>query len=213
MAGVSRFSLLEWGHRLGWSLRQWIRKILRFTLGYLGYGGIVMAIAAAVMFAAVLGWDYQEKRLVRVQQQYQQYMRDGKKAPAPVVEKEDGRTRLKAFEDYLLPHEEIPTVVQDVLARAEAEGLRLMRGDYKAEREPQGLFMRYRMALPVKGNADAIHRFMLVALKENRTLVLENVQFKRTRIDSDEIEARIQWILLTQLPEMQPGVVAAGDDR
>jgi hypothetical protein len=44
-------------------------------------------------------------------------------------------------------------------------------------------------------------------LASQRTLALESVQFKRQGIDSSEVEARIQWTLMTQLP--YDGVPAA----
>jgi hypothetical protein len=72
--------------------------------------------------------------------------------------------------------------------------------------------LRYRMTLPVKGDAQAIHQFMAAALKAHKTLALDAVQFKRERIESGEIEARIQWVLLTRLPEgaaVRPATIAS----
>lgn len=112
----------------------------------------------------------------------------------------DGRARLMAFEDYLLPHKDIPVVVQDLLRLADEAGLSIPRGEYRPQPDPVGGFVRYHMSLPVKGAAPAIHRFIQAALRKQKTLVLDSVMFKRERSTSSEIEARIQWVVLTRLP-------------
>jgi hypothetical protein len=61
------------------------------------------------------------------------------------------------------------------------------------------------------GDAQAIHQFM-AALKAHKTLALDAVQFKWERIESSEIEARIQWVLLTRLSEetaVRPAAMAS----
>ena len=112
----------------------------------------------------------------------------------------DIRGSLQAFERHLLAHEDIPVVVQDLLSLAQDQGLRLQRGEYRPQIDRVGGFMRYRMSLPVKGPALAIQGFMQAALHAHPALALETVQFKRERIESTDIEARIQWVLLTRLP-------------
>lgn len=108
--------------------------------------------------------------------------------------------RLQAFDEYLLPHDEIPDALKNLFALAEDSGLMLARGEYKAQVEQQGWFVRYGMTLPVNGNPQTIHMFILNALAKNRTLALDSIQFKRERVDSNEIEARLQWVLFTRLP-------------
>lgn len=112
----------------------------------------------------------------------------------------EDRLRLLAFEDHLLDHDDIPVVVQDLLNLAEDQGLSMQRGDYRAYVDPVGGFLRYRMTLPIKGDATSIYRFMRLALQKQRNLALSSVQFKRERIDSSEIEANIHWVILTRLP-------------
>lgn len=125
----------------------------------------------------------------------------------------DGRVRLAEFDRYLLAYEDIPQAIQDLLDSAAREGLLVAKGEYRAEPDAQGRFLRYRMALPVKGDAAAIHRFMLAALGTQNTLALESVQFKREQIASREVEARIQWLLLTQLPSRALIVATEGGQR
>lgn len=122
----------------------------------------------------------------------------------------DGRARLQVFERHLLAHEDIAAVVQDLLSLAEDHDLRLQRGEYRPQIDRAGGFLRYRMSLPVKGPALAVHGFMQAALRGHPALALETVQFKRERIESTEIEARIQWVLLTRLPTDARALASVG---
>lgn len=56
------------------------------------------------------------------------------------------------------------------------------------------------MSLPVKGKAAAVQRFIERALIDNRSLMFESVQFKRDRIQAEQLEAQVQWTLITALP-------------
>lgn len=116
------------------------------------------------------------------------------------VEGEGGRARLQLFDRYLLSHEDIPVVIQDLLQLAEENGLSILKGEYRPQVDTAGGFLRYKMLLPVKGPVVAVHHFIQATLRKHKTLAMESVQFKRERIDSPEIEARIQWDLLVRLP-------------
>jgi Tfp pilus assembly protein PilO len=124
-------------------------------------------------------------------------------APAQAQDLSDARSRLRQFEGYLTKHEDIPVVVEDVLRRAEDEGLSIQRGDYRPQIDGPGGFLRYRMNLPVTGKPDAIHRFIQAALAAHRSLALESIHFGRERMESGQIEARLQWTLFTGLPAGQ----------
>jgi hypothetical protein len=120
-------------------------------------------------------------------------------AAAPAEGEAGARSRLQAFDDHLLAHGDIPFAVQDLLDLGEAEGLSMQRGTYRPQVDVAGGFLRYRMTLPVKGSGPAIQRFMQAALRKQKNLALDSVQFKRTRIGSSDIEARIEWLMLTRL--------------
>ncbi|WP_265284506.1 hypothetical protein [Verminephrobacter aporrectodeae] len=113
----------------------------------------------------------------------------------------DAQDRLRLFESVLLPHDDIPQMVQDLLQWAQDEGLSIERGDYQAVADQEGGFMRYRMSLPVRGKSMAVHRLIHKAMLEQKHLTIESLQFKRERVISETIEARIQWVALTQLPQ------------
>jgi hypothetical protein len=121
-------------------------------------------------------------------------------APQTLVDHDDGRQRLAAFEQLLLPHQDIPTALQDLLRLAEDSGLSIQRAEYQAQIDIRGAFLRYRIHFPVRGTAETVNQYLYAALLQQKNLALESVQLKRETLDAPDLEARIQWALLTRLP-------------
>lgn len=119
-------------------------------------------------------------------------------SPRPVTE----LSNLQKFEQVLPAHEDIPLVLAHLFELGADERLVLPRGEYRAQSDEVGQFVRYRMTMPIKGNAPAVQRFLERALAGNRSLVFESAQFKRDRIQAEQIEAIVQWTLITGLPRM-----------
>lgn len=107
---------------------------------------------------------------------------------------------LTAFEDYLLPSEEIPKTVKELLELSETLQLNVSKGDYRIQKDIAGGFMRYRISYPIRGKASVVNRYMEMALFKHKTLALESVHFKREKIEAIEIEARMNWVIFTRLP-------------
>lgn len=186
-----------------WELRRFGRTLVR----RLGGAGIALVLGVAV--AALAGWMHhvQAERLARAQQDVRVQQAQPMVRPAS-ISGSSGRTHLAEFDAYLPAHDDIAVTVGALFSLAQREGLSIARGEYKAQPDEPGRFLRYRMTLPVQGDAGAIRRFMLAALLAHKTLALESVQFKRDRAATAEVEARIQWVLLTRLPGA-PGAEAA----
>lgn len=191
-------------HQVIWEFRRGIRKLTRY-MGYLGWVSLLLFVLA------ILIWLLNRHQLVQVnelqagQSEHRTGQLQGKLAAKNIENigiKNDSKTLddLKSFEDFLMPHEDIPVVVQDLLRMAEDQKLTILKGEYRVQRDITGGFMRYRMSLPVKGTASTVHRYIEAALLAQKTLALESVQFKRDRIESIDIEARMQWVVFTHLP-------------
>ncbi|MGF6349818.1 hypothetical protein [Variovorax sp. W2I14] len=120
----------------------------------------------------------------------------GESLPRPVAE----LSNLQKFEQVLPAHDDIPEVLERLFELGVEEKLVLSRGEYRAQNDEVGQFVRYRMTMPIKGNAPAVQRFLERALAGNRSLVFESVQFKRDRIQAEQIEAIVQWTLITGWP-------------
>lgn len=118
---------------------------------------------------------------------------------SPAAPADDARSRVADFDARLLARDDLSTVVQDLILLADEEGLVLARAEYRPQADSTGGFLRYRMSMPVKGDAKAVRRFMAAALKKQPMLALESVQFHRDQADAKEVEARIQWSVLARL--------------
>lgn len=181
--------------RVGWEGRRAVRRLGAGS----GPAWLLAGLAAALLLSA---WWLREAQHERWQRASRAAASADAPAPATAAptSEPDGRARLRAFDARLPPHDDIPSVLQELILLAEAQGLVLARGAYRPQVDAQGGYLRYRMTLPVTGPADAVQRFMMAALRSQATLSLESVQFKRERRDTSVVEARIQWALLTRLP-------------
>jgi hypothetical protein len=185
--------------RAGWEARRAVRAgVRRYGLVLPAVLGCVVVMLAALALAQQAGARGAALRMELARRMAAPAVSaPPETAPAGAA---GARARLRAFDAQLLAHADIPFVVQDLLALGEAQGLSMQRGSYRAQPDSAGAFLRYRMNLPVKGSGPAIQRFIQAALRKHGNLALDGVQFTRARIGASEIEARIQWALLTTLP-------------
>lgn len=186
-----------------WEFRRaWHACLRRF-----GAAGVVL-VAGAVVALCAAAWE--RVQLQRLQEAQALAVASRWQAPALPVRNhhDDDRARLAAFDAYIAAHDDIPTVLQDLLQAAEAQGLTVVRGDYRAQADDVGGFVRYRMTMPVKGSMVAVRRFMEAGLRQHKALALESIQISRERIESRDVQARIQWSVVAKLP-MQPTVEPA----
>jgi len=195
--------------RLIWALGRYCRAFTR-RFGFSGWVILLLTLVGAVAGTLV---QQQVAEMGRLESRLAERSAQRKALPAQAnVAFEDGRTRLQDFETYLLPHEDIPAAVQALLRLAEIESLSISQAEYRVQPDTVGGFLRYRMTFPVKGEAPAIRRFIQGALRTQQTLALESIRFKREHIELSEIEAQIQWALLTRLPAT-PGMTSGRQMR
>lgn len=188
--------------RLFWTLGRYCRAFSR----RFGVSGWVILLLTMVVVATVTLLQQQAAEIGTLESRLAEHLGQQRALPIqPDLAFGDGRARLHAFETYLLPHEDIPSAVQALLHLAEAESLSISHAEYRAQPDSAGGFLRYRMTFPVKGEALAIRRFILSALQTQQTLALESIRFKRESISRSEIEAQIQWAMLTRLPSTSGG--------
>lgn len=120
---------------------------------------------------------------------------------APVATEASG---VAAFHAYLPPHDAIPDQLKELVRVAQASGVTLTKAEYKPQQESRAGFLRYQITLPVKAEYGNVQSFIIGALKALPTLTLESVAFKRDQIETGEIEARIQFVLLVRQLEARP---------
>jgi hypothetical protein len=185
--------------RLGWETVRVSGMLWR----RFGVTGMLGAALVVLVTAAVLGDRWQMARLEELNRHAVELERtntrrvEARSASPTSREAFGGRARLRAFEAVLLPHDDIPVLLQDLLRIANDEDVTLSRGEYRIEPDVVGGFLRYRMELPLQGPAPAVYRFIARALAEHKALALRSVHFRRARIETEDIEARVQWVALT----------------
>lgn len=196
MAELTAFAWLRsLSRRIRWEGRRGIR-----TLGHrFGVVGAALALCGlTTLFSYAWRWQ-QIEELRRASTQLQQALK-----PAAPSER-DARDaaiqgHLAAFEARLVAFEDSPLVLQGLIDEAKAQGLSLPRGAYLPTVDRDGGFLRYQMTLPLKGQAEAVPRFIVNVLASHKSLALESAQFKRERGASQDVEARLQFALMTRPP-------------
>lgn len=128
----------------------------------------------------------------------------------PVALSDSGPSRVRAFEDLLVPMEEIPDVIRAILQAAEEERVTIEHAEYQITEDTAGGFLRWRMSFPVRAEAAALAHFMERTLRDHRAIILESVRLARQQPNASRVEARVQWVLLAHAAG---GVSADGELR
>jgi hypothetical protein len=166
----------------------------------LGWGGA----AGLLCFVLALFGLWQTRQLVQKSQSLAMQLRAAQSNalanPVNEIPQADTAQQIAAFYAYLPPHDAIPDQLKRLFTLAQKSGITLTQAQYKPQPETNGEFLRYQIVLPLRASYQNIQLFILNALRELPTLTLESVTFKREKIESGEVEARIQYVLLTKKP-------------
>lgn len=195
----------RFGRVVLWKLRQ---LAMRFDLRQGLWGWINLSLLLTLLALSVF-LVLQQDALKRLQKQLAQaegfaaskLTTDAASTASLLGPRQEVRERLLAFEKHLLAHDATAQAVQDLLRNAEDQDLLIERGDYQSQVDLHGGFLRLRMNLPVKGPAQAIHRFIKAALLAQPQLALDGIRFKREGVQTGDIEAQLSWVLFTRTPD------------
>jgi hypothetical protein len=78
---------------------------------------------------------------------------------------------------------------------ATQQGLQVPSGDYRLIPGKDGLFDRYVLNLPVKGNYQTIRRFLTAVRSEFPDLAVEDITLRRDNIGNAEVETQFRFVL------------------
>ncbi len=180
------------GARIVWEARRCLRQT--------GWGVVVGVLCSLLAF--LLLW--QTHQMGQRQQDLRKKISTAESTSAPKPAKDaspdDLAQQLAAFYAYLPDHADIPDQLKSLISIADKSGVTLAQAEYKPQLEVGADFLRYQIVLPVKADYASTQMFILKALKALPTLTLESVVFKRERIESAEVDARIQFMLLVKKP-------------
>ena len=82
-----------------------------------------------------------------------------------------------------------------VLALADEAGLRIANGDYRVLAGKDGLFDRYVLNVPVRGQYLAIRQYVARVRSALPDLAVDDMVVQRAGIDQDEVDAQLRFIL------------------
>lgn len=183
-----------------WNVRQYVISLTR-SFGVWQWSLVIVSLVALSSMGGAARWRAQ---IYSLEPQLKRPTAPNQQLKVDVSSSMVAKQRVQEFEKMLIPHENIPLALGNLLQLAEVEGLLVRRADYRPDDDGLGHFMRYRIQMPIKGTTEAIQRFLRMALQTHPNLILESVQLKRDTPESDELEANVQWVLLTQLPSVTP---------
>ena len=164
-------------------------------IGQAGFIGIVLLIAAAVAYSAWLRPLQAQSRELRVQletaRRHLEQAAAQRGQMAPVTEQQ----KLGAFYAKFPERDTVPDLLEIVFAQAEAQQVALDEGEYAfSSAKELGLDM-LRITLPVKGSYPQIRKFIGATLAAIPTLSLENLSFRREKINDETVNAKVTLVL------------------
>lgn len=185
------------GTAVRWQLRQWAQSAWR----RLGWTGTCSLLLAAVCVSVLAFSVSQRQDLAHLRlRQAEAPVLVRRAEPVALSNTAQDRARLQTFLARLPSHRDIPAAVQALLTLADQHGLSLVKGDYQFQPDAAAGFARYRISLPIKGNSTQVRRFLSAALSAQPSLGVESLQLRREQPQTDQIEARPEWVLYTRLP-------------
>jgi hypothetical protein len=174
---------------------------LQRQLGYytqrLGTWGL---LGAALLLAAVLTWAVlvragereiaaNARKIVALKQQ------ESTKSSLPANSALGREEQLRVFYSNFGAAEKLPDTLKRIYQAGQKQGLILETGEYMRLQTGAERLARFRVTLPLKGSFKQVLGMMDTVLQENNTVALENVTFKRDKVDDEAVEAKVTFLV------------------
>ncbi|MDP3538812.1 MAG: hypothetical protein Q8S26_08925 [Azonexus sp.] len=82
-----------------------------------------------------------------------------------------------------------------LLEMAASEGLQVSSGDYRMTPGKDGMFDRYVLNIPLKGNYQKIRTYLKAVRLEFPEMAIDDISLRRENIGSGDVEAQLRFIL------------------
>lgn len=82
-----------------------------------------------------------------------------------------------------------------LIEMATEQGLQVPSGDYRLMPGKDGLFDRYVLNLPVKGNYRTIRRYVTAVRSEFPDLAVDDITLRRDNLGNTDVEAQLRFVL------------------
>lgn len=161
-----------------------LRAVLR-QIGFSGVIGILVLLASAAFYAAVLRPAERELAATR----FAAFNAKSQRAHPIALDRES--EDLRRFQALFPPVEELPDQVDRLFALAHAADLVLAQGQYRMEKRPGGP-MAYRVVLPVRGSYAQIRTFVGLVLSDMPIASVDALRFERKKRADAQLDAQVR---------------------
>jgi hypothetical protein len=166
------------------------------AIGMAGAAGVALLVFAAAFAVATLAPAYEALHAAREREQrLAGRLSDagGQRSPSG----DDLEAQLAAFLKHFPAADDARQDILRLQGFAAKHGIELRRGEYRVAPESGTPLVRHQIALPVTGSYLSVRSFVAEALQQLPSVALTSVSLKRDSISSQEIEARLQFVLYT----------------
>ena len=173
-----------------------LQRQLQYRLAQLGGAG---SLGLLLLLVAALGWftliRAGEKELagsrLKLEALKQQIETKNRLPVSSALNREE---QLQLFYKGFPAGNKVPDALKRIYRASDQYKLTLDTGEYAWVQTGTERLARYRISLPVKGTFTQVLGFMDTVLQENATLALENVIFKRDKVDDAGIDAKLVFM-------------------
>ena len=171
--------------------RRWHPHRLLRRLGWPGVVGIGVLVMCMAFYLSALQPEQARLRetrqaLASLRQQIDAAGRGAGNGERPPAE------QLADFYRLFPSESDLPDWLGKIFAAAQAQGLVLEQGEYKAGMDKIGRLMHYQITLPVKGDYPQIRRFLAALGKDVPIAALEQVEFERQKVGVAQVDCKIK---------------------
>jgi Tfp pilus assembly protein PilO len=164
-------------------------------LGWPGWFGVVMAVAACVAAVLVVMPAYDEMASVDAQLESATRESERVKSQAADVSNYSPAEQLALFYQGFPAEDTIPAWLEKIYASASADGIKLETGEYALQRAQLGRLNQYRITFPIKATYPQVRKFMADVLASAPAIALDSLQMRRENVGDGTVEARLVFLL------------------
>jgi Tfp pilus assembly protein PilO len=166
----------------------------RARLGPMGLLGVALLLLAVLTWFGLVRSG--ENEILRNQHKIEALkQQQAAKSSLPASSALNREEQLRVFYASFATAEKLPDTLKRIYQAAEKQGLVLETGEYTRVQAGAERLARFRVSLPVKGSFRQVLGLMDTVLQENNTVALENVAFKRDKVDDEAIEAKVVFLV------------------
>jgi len=161
--------------------------------GWKGIGASILIVATVIALVAEVIPAQRELLAMKADAKF---LASGRAIPVPVTRAMGPDTRqLSSFYAVFPTADRTTAAMEAIYAAAAFNHVELERGEYRLLAGPTDRLTRYEIILPAKGAYLPIRKFIAQSLKENPTLTLDSISFRRSAINEVLIDADLRFTL------------------